>query len=174
MEQDLIVWIYICSRKLTDKLPHLLCIMYFECSQCGEKKVFFFSWLSGEEICKQCQGQFIERREKGLCRECGTSEDVFFLGLCASCNKLSLKGELEFQKKARMNAEKKALANEKSQERASKAAHYGKDVVSITFGVIALLWFLVMLPAQADFYGIVIGWAIIGLIYLVVKMFSER
>ncbi len=57
----------------------------------------------------------------------------------------------------------------KAETQAEKISHYGKPIAAWFFGGIALLYFVVMLYAQPDFGAIVIGWLVIGLIYLLFR-----
>jgi len=59
--------------------------------------------------------------------------------------------------------------NEISKDKAEKILKNGKEVMSRVFGIIAFIWFIVMLPSQSDFESIVIGWVVIGVIYLIFK-----
>ena len=63
---------------------------------------------------------------------------------------------------------------EKAEHSAVKFSKNTKWVVSVIFGVLALLWLVVMLPAQSDFLEIIIGWVVIGVIYLIIRIYSAN
>jgi hypothetical protein len=69
--------------------------------------------------------------------------------------------------------ERGAVRNEKAVQQAEKFTEHGKNFLGFIFGGVALLWFIVALPSQSDFAGIVVGWAIIGAVYLAFKIFSR-
>jgi hypothetical protein len=108
------------------------------------------------------------------CAECGSQEMVWFGGLCKECNELRERGGLSLQKVAAKKEEEEGIYQAKVQKQAEKIWKWGKESISVIFGILAILWFVVMLPAQPDFEGIVIGWVIIGGIYLVFRSFINR
>ena len=147
--------------------------MYFKCQQCNKNSISFFQWLVGQDVCNDCKKQFSDRKKEKLCVECGTSRHVFFGGRCEKCNKLWQKEELGWQKNLVAKKQKRELTEKESYRKTDRILKHSKEVVSIFFGIIALLWLVVMLPAQADFQGIVVGWAIIGGIYLIFRISSK-
>lgn len=95
-----------------------------------------------------------------ICTECRKRNgNPMHAGICNVCHSNAIFGDPNMV--------------EKEQQKAEKFLGHSKDIVSIIFGVIALVWFIIMLPAQADFQGIVVGWVIIGAIYLIFKIFYK-
>lgn|GEM_PF-5586997 len=115
-----------------------------KCWGCNEDKVSIFSSLAGSNLCKDCK------------------QNIF----SPEVTKNSIQN-------AAVMAEKRIAHDEKATKQAKKIVEHGKNFLNIVFGVIALLWFIVMLPAQPDFAAIVIGWLIIGVIYLGFKISSR-
>lgn len=115
--------------------------MYKQCWGCNEINVPIFAWLAGDNVCGLCKKNLLDPK----------------VGENWKIN----------SKKSQIKAQEIQV---ESKQKAEKIVRHGKDVLSIIFGAIALLWFVVMLPAQQDFAGIVVGWAIIGVIYLVFRL----
>ncbi|TSD06299.1 MAG: hypothetical protein Greene07147_158 [Parcubacteria group bacterium Greene0714_7] len=115
-----------------------------KCWGCNENKIPFFTWLAGDNLCRGCTQNI-------------TSPEV---------NK-------NYAENVALIHKKNVAQNEKVAKQAETIKEHGKNILSLIFGGIALLWFVVMLPAQLDFAGIVVGWVIIGVIYLAFKRFSR-
>jgi len=107
-------------------------------------------------------------KTSNLCVECDTSIDVFFMGRCGKCNQLWIRQELPWQKSLIADENKRRSMDESSRQTADRFLEHSK----IVFGTIGLLYFIVMLSAQSDFNDIIIGWAIIGGIYLIFRFTS--
>lgn len=114
-----------------------------KCWGCNSDKIPLFTWLAGDDLCRECKNKI-------------TSPEV----------------TANYKQNILLAAEKRTVQNKKTTERGEKITRHGKNILSFIFGGIALLWFIIMLPAQPDFFGIVVGWIIIGFIYSVFKMFS--
>lgn len=94
--------------------------------------------------------------------------------LCSDCKKRPASPEVSKNYIENINAAKegKLVRNEKEAEQVKKIIEPAKNVFGFVAGGAALLWFIVMLPLQPDFNAFIVGWAVIGFIYLFFKIFS--
>jgi len=72
------------------------------------------------------------------------------------------------------NEQEKVVARESlTKKEGQKTLVWVKSSILMLIGGVGLLWFVVMLIAQPDFEGIIAGWAIIGGVYLIFKIFYK-
>ena len=121
--------------------------MYKKCWGCNEYKVSLFAWLAGDDMCDRCRNNITDP-------------------IIAENWKVNSR---ESQRKIQERETRQLDQNQKI----GKVFSLSKTIVSTIFGVIALLWLVIMLPAQPDFGAIVIGWVIIGGMYLLFKVFAR-
>jgi hypothetical protein len=147
--------------------------MYLNCKQCNDRKIIFLKWLGGQDICNECKASFELRRKKGWCIGCGNSEKVFFSGRCEKCHDLFNNEKLVWQEKYKLEVEKDEVTYIASIKKSKKVIKILREIFVIVFGLFGLYLFVVMLIAQPDFKGIILGWVIIGLIYGILKITSR-
>ena len=115
--------------------------MYKQCWGCNKVNVSIFAWIAGDNVCSLCK--------KNL-------------------------SDPKVNENYKINSEKSRMKVQEidvgSKQKVEKIVKHGKDILRIIFGSVALLWFVVMLSSQQDFTGIVIGWVVIGVIYLVFRL----
>ena len=114
--------------------------MYKKCWGCNKYKINILAWLANGDVCNECKRNLLDP-------------------VVAANYKANSK---ESQKISQRREKKQSEQNQKI----DKVFTTGKGVVFVVFGTIALLLFVIMLVSQSDFKEIVIGWAIIGGIYL--------
>jgi hypothetical protein len=117
--------------------------MYKKCWGCNQYNIFIFRWLAGNNICAKCEKSAPNYK---------TFEENYNKNSSEYWNKLDKK-------------------NQKIDNFLKTKTPIIKDSVKFIFGAIGLLYFVLMLVAQPDFEGIVVGWAIIGGIYLIFRIF---
>jgi len=145
--------------------------MYFKCIKCNKNNIFIFSWLSGQAMCSICNYQYYERKNKNLCVECGNDRNVWFSGRCDICNKLLLSKELYWQENSINKIEKIKLINNEVQPKYF-VLNTVKNTVSIIFIALVYAWLIMwFMSSPTDFWGVVLGWTTIGIVYLIYKYF---
>lgn len=115
-----------------------------KCWGCNGDKIPLFTWLAGDNLCRECKQKI-------------SSPEV----------------TANYMQNSTAASQKEIVRNEKAGKQAEKITEHGKNFFVLIFGGAALLWFIVMLPTQSDFVGIVVGWVIIGAIYSAFKVFSR-
>lgn len=158
-----------------------------KCAYCEKRKT------ADGELCNNCLSktmfpQFAEEYDKKkksimfigsmVCPKCHKYTKIFFDQTpsevkCRYCYPESYKTrESEFF----FNTLGQRIINEEvvKEERRIDIETKIKELPGLVFGAISILYLVIMLPAQSDFRGIIIGWLIIVGTYLLMKFFYFR